>query len=190
MEALFHFIFELIKISILGCIYATLTLISFKIIGRYKPDSWFDRVSNKKLRLWFFSGLIISVGLFFFLFTYFGDHGLGDSARVPIGHRRAIQEVNGTQAYIQDEGPVNMIEIDKFIVTDDYVYGLTGEENKNYDGQYFVYDLVNNKVKTFEQEKEFNNYLTTTSLDTKADYKDFSYYYSRHWDGWRFWLLA
>jgi hypothetical protein len=33
MEVLFHFIFELIKISILGCIYATLTLLTFKIIG-------------------------------------------------------------------------------------------------------------------------------------------------------------
>ena len=76
---LFHFIFELIKISILGCIYASLTLVAFKIIGRYKPDSWFAKASRKKLRLWFLSGLIISVGLFGFMFTYWGDHGLGDS---------------------------------------------------------------------------------------------------------------
>ena len=190
MLALFHLVFELIKISILGCIYATLILITFKIIGRYKSNSWFDRVSNKKLRLWFCSGLIISFGLFFFMFTYYGDHGLGDSARVPIGHGRAIQEVDGTQAYIQDEGPVSMIEIDKFIVTDDYVYGLTSEENGNYEGRYFVYDLVNNEVKTFQLEKEFNNYLMTINLDTRAEYKDFSYYYIRHWDGWRFWFLA
>lgn len=124
------------------------------------------------------------------MFTYFGDHGLGDSARVPIGHWRAIQEANGIQAYIQDEGPVKYIEIDKFIVTDDYVYGFASDANENYEGGYFVYDLVNNKVNTFEREKEFINYLTRTNLDTKPDYKNFSYYYNRHWNCWRLWLLA
>jgi len=84
--ALFQFIFVLIKISILGCIYATLALVTFKIIGQYKPDSWFYKVSRKKLRLWFLSGLIISVGLFGFMFTYWGDRGLGDWARIPLGH--------------------------------------------------------------------------------------------------------
>lgn len=189
MEVLFHFIFELVKISILGCIYATLTLVTFKIIGRNKPESWFDRASRKKLRLWFLSGLIISAGLFLFMFTYVGDHGLGDGSRVPVGHWRAIQEINGTQAYIQDEGPVSMLEIDKFIVTDDYVYGLTGDANENYEGEYFVYDLINNNVKTFEQEKEFNEYLRSKNLEIKPDYKDFSYYYGQHWNGWRFFLL-
>jgi hypothetical protein len=189
MEVLFHFIFELIKISILGCIYATLTIVTFKIIGHYKPDSWFDRVSKKKLRLWFLSGLFISIGLFFFMFTYFGDHGLGDSARVPVGHWRAIQEVNGTQAYIQDEGPVRMIEIDKFVITDDFVYGLTGDANENYDGKFFVYDLANNIVKTFEQEKDYTDFLIKINLDTRPEYKDFSYYYRKYWGGWRFWFL-
>jgi len=47
MEALFHGIFELIKISILGCIYATLTLMTFVAIGHFKPGSWFDRVAKK-----------------------------------------------------------------------------------------------------------------------------------------------
>jgi hypothetical protein len=189
MEALFHLIFELIKISILGCIYATLTLLAFKLIGHYKPDSWFDRVSKKKLRLWFLSGLTISVGLFFFMFTYFGNHGLGDSARVPIGHWRAIQEVNGTQAYIQDEGPVSMIEIDKFIVSDDFVYGLTSNANENYDGNFFVYDLVNNTVKRFEKENDYIAFLKTKNLDTRPEYKDFNYYYGKYWHGWRFWAL-
>lgn len=188
MEALFHGIFELIKISILGCIYATTTLLIFKLIGRYKPNSWFDRASRKKLRLWFLSGLLISFGLFFFMFTYLGNHGLGDNARVPVGHWRAIHEVNGT-AYIQDEGPISMLTMNKFIVTDDFIYGQVGEINANYKGEYFAYDLVNNEVKTFEKEKDYLDFLITKNLDTKPDYKDFSYYYSRHWNGWRFWLL-
>ncbi len=189
MVTIFHLVFELIKISILSCIYAFLVLIAFKIIARYRTNSWFDRVSKRKFRLWFLSGLFISIGLFFFMFSYYGDHGLGDDARVPIGHWRAIQEVDARQAYIQDEGPINLIEIDKFIITDKYVYGLTGGENENYEGGYFVYDLVNNKVKTFMQEKEFIYYLAANKLETRPTYKNFNYYYKEYWDDWKFWVL-
>jgi O-antigen/teichoic acid export membrane protein len=100
MEGFFHLIFELIKISISGCAYATLTLLIFKIIGHYKPDSWFDSVSKKKLRFWFLSGHVISVGLFFFMFTYYGNHGLGDNARVPVGHFKVVR--HGGSTYIQN----------------------------------------------------------------------------------------
>lgn len=189
MEAISHFIFELIKISILGCIYATFILLTFKVIGQNKPKNWFNQVSKKKLRLWFLSGFSISLALFVFMFSYWGDHGLGDSARIPIGYWRAIQETNGTQAYIQDNG-ISALGIDKFIIADDYVYGLTDDTNENYEGKYFVYDLANNKVKTFLQENEFNNFLTAHHLDIKLEFKDFSYYYKKYWNGWRFWLLA
>lgn len=187
MEVLSHFIFELIKISILGSIYAVLTLGSFKIIAHHNPASWFERVSKKKLQLWFTSGLIISIILFFFMFTHYGDHGLGDSARIPLRHKREIQQSNGIQAYVQDKG-IKALAINKFIIADNYVYGLT-DANENYDGKYFVYDLANNTVRTFEQEIGYLNFLTVKDLDTRPDYKDFSHYYKQHWNGWRFWTL-
>jgi hypothetical protein len=189
MTAIYHLVFELIKISILSCVYALLTLIIFKSIARYRPKGWFDGVSRKKLRLWFFSWVCISIALFCFMFSYYGNHGFGDDARVPIGHWRAIQEVDSRQAYIQDEGPVGMIEIDKFVVTDNYVYGMASDENENYKGKYFVYDLIENKVKTFIQEKDFTDYLVKNNLDTKPTYKDFNYYYNRYWTDLKFWLL-
>ena len=110
MEFIIDFIGTFIKIAILSSIYALLTLLTFKLIGRFRPNSWLDKVSEKKLRLWILSGLFFSLGLLFFLFSYYGDHGLGDSARVPVGHGRAIQEMDGTQTYIQDEGLVSMLE--------------------------------------------------------------------------------
>lgn len=186
--ALFHLIFELIKISILSCIYASLILLIFKIIANYKPNSWCDRISKKKLKFWFSIGLYISIFLFFFMFSHFGDHGLGDSARIPIGHSKAIQEVDGVQAYIQDEGPISMIEIEQFKITDDFVYGYISEENGNYEGSYFIYDLVNNSIKTFSKESDYINSLKTKNLDNN-DYKDFSKYYDQYWKGWRLWLL-
>lgn len=189
MEVLIHLVIELAKISILGCIYATLILIIIKIIANNKPNSWFGRLSRKKLRLWCLSGLFISGGLFFFMFTHFGDHGLGDSARIPVGHWRAIQEVNGTQAYLQDDD-ISALEIESFIITDDYVYGLAINSNENYEGRYFVYDLINNNVKTFTEKRDFANFLVEHNLDSQPNYKDFSYYYKEHWNGWRLWLLA
>ena len=187
--ALFHLVFELIKISILGSIYASLILIVFRIIANYKPNSWFAKVSKKKFRLWLSSGFCISIFLFFFMFSHFGDHGLGDSARIPIAHGKAIQEVDGMQAYIQDEGPISMIEIDRFKITDDFVYGFISRGNENYDGSYFVYDLATNSVKTFEEESDYINFLKAKNLDENTEYKDFGYYYVHYWNGWRFWLL-
>lgn len=187
--ALIHLIFELIKISILSSIYASLLLLIFKIIANYKPNSWFDKISKKKLKLWLSSGFYIFTLLFFFMFSHFGDHGLGDSARIPIGHGKAIQEVDGIQAYIQDEGPISMIEIDRFKITDDFVYGFISNGNENYEGSYFVYDLMNNSIKTFEEESDYLNLLKTKKLDGNTEYKDFGYYYGQYWNGWRFWLL-
>lgn len=59
MEVLVHFIFELVKISILTCIYGSFILLIFTLIGRKCPKSWFSRVAKKKLRLWFLSSITI-----------------------------------------------------------------------------------------------------------------------------------
>lgn len=185
--ALFHLLFTLIKIAILACLYATLTLVAFRIIGHDKPQSWFYRVSRRKWRLWFRSGFFISVGLFVFMCTHFGNHGFGDSARVPVGHGRAIQEIDGVRAYIQEQD-IAMLQVDRFAVTDDYVYGLTGDFNENYEGNFFVYDLDNNTVRTFSDQK-YLSFLKAKGLETNPEYKDFRYYYRQYWGGWRFWLL-
>ena len=123
------------------------------------------------------------------MFSYYGDHGLGDDARIPISNRRAIQQMDARQAYIQGEGPIPMLTLDKFIVTDNYVYGLSGEEEDNYDGNYFVYDLQLNSVKTFQDQSVYLAYLKKLALNNDTNYKDFNYYYIKYWDGFQFWLL-
>lgn len=190
MEALFHLVFELIKISILGSVYAIMTFLIFKMISKFKPDSWFERVTKKKLKFWFLSSFIISVSLFAFMFTHYGDHGLGDSARIPIGHCRSIQEINGNQAYIQDlEAGISAYDIDKFIITNDFVYGNLGSQLRESDGEYFLYDLEQNKLITFQSAERFHSVLSENELPPDVAYEDFHYYYHQHWSGWRLWLL-
>ncbi len=189
MEVAIGFVFELIKIFILSCIYASLVLLTLKIIGSYTHGSWCYRVSRNKLQLWLSSGFLISIGLFIFMFTFYGDHGLGDSARIPVGHWREILETNGSLAYIQKEGRGSMLVIDKFLIADDYVYGLTSDVNEHYNGKYFIYDLANNNIKTFEEINGYLNSLIAKNLNETAEYKNFDYHYRQYWHGWRFWIL-
>lgn len=176
------------KISILASIYAALVVWACKIIGKFQPGSWFYRASRKRLKLWFYSGTFIALALLIFMFTYWGDHGLGDSARIPVGHSCAVEQTNGMLAYLQ-HSHMPALEIDKFTITDDYLYG-TMNRNENYEGGYFIYDLVNNKVETFIQESEFLTSLVSHNLNPEIELKDFNYHYHEYWNGWRFWFLA
>lgn len=192
MEALFHFIFELIKISILGCIYATLTLLTFKLIGRYKPDSWFARVSKKKLRLWFLSGLILSVGLFFYMFTYYGDHGLGDGPKIPIGHGIVVDNTNWNEyGYIKGIKTSDKIDIEmtKFIVVDNKLIGNLDSWFYDFQNSYFIYDLKTKEMNEFKTKAEFDTFTKENKLPTSDGLLTFEDNYRKHWGGWRFWLL-
>jgi hypothetical protein len=152
--------FELIKIVILACLYAGLLLFFFRKISSKKPQSLFDTISKRRFRFWIVSVFSITLVLFFFMLSYWGDHGLGDYARIPIGHGRELQEVDGTTAYIQDsKNDVNMISISKFSVTDDNVYGKMDSVNTNYKGNYFLYDLKSNTVSTFQDSGIYKNSL-------------------------------
>jgi hypothetical protein len=192
MEVLFHFIFELIKISILGCIYATLTLLTFKLIGRYKPDSWFARVSKKKLRLWFLSGLILSVGLFFYMFTYYGDHGLGDGPKIPIGHGIVVDNTNWNEyGYIKGIKTSDKIDIEmtKFIVVDNKLIGNLDSWFYDFQNSYFIYDLKTKEMNEFKTKAEFDTFTKENKLPTSDGLLTFEDNYRKHWGGWRFWLL-
>lgn len=192
MEVLFHFIFELIKISILGSIYATLTLLTFELIGRYKQDSWFDRVSQKKLRFWFLSGLVISVGLFFYMFTYSGDHGLGDSPKIPIGHGIVVENTNWTEyGYLKGIKTSDKIDIEmtKFIVVDNMLIGNLDSWFYGFENSYFVYNLKNKEIQEFKTKAEFDTFVKENNLPTSEELLTFEENYRKHWSGWRFWLL-
>lgn len=192
MEALFHGIFELIKISILSCIYATLTLLAFIAMGHFRPYSWFDRASKDKWRIWVNSGLVIWVGLFFFMFTYWGNHGLGDSARIPIGQGIAVKNINWTEyAYIEDIKTCDKIRIEmtKFIVIEEKLIGNLESWFYSFKSSYFAYDMDKKELKEFYSLKEYNDFASKNDLPLANELRTFKQNYSDHWHGWRFWLL-
>ncbi len=177
MEVLFHFIFELVKISILSCIYATLTLVTFKIIGHYKPDSWFDRVLKKKLQLWFLTGFFISVGLFFFMFTYFGDHGLGDSARVPVGHFKVVQQINGSDTYLQNSKG-DQLGITNFTFDSENLYAETQRDFNGEAVDYVIWDLKSDEWSYCKTKDDYIKFAKQNGYPLPDKFEDFWKFYS------------
>jgi len=186
LEVFNHFFFELFKISFLSCFYAILALLIFKIIGHFNRNSWFGRVSRKKLRLWFICILFNFIGLFIYMFTPWGYHGIGESYSIPIGHFKTVQWNEG--AYIR----INNTDIDviNFFYDSDNFYATLVQPENYYPQYYFmIYDLDNDNVKYYKTKED---YLIATKLynyPTPDKFKDFMTYYRQYWNGWRFWLL-
>ena len=67
-----------------------ISLVFFKIIGSYCPDSWFAKVTKNKTEYWFKSGCVIAVFIVFFSFTYWGDNGAFNTNRLPLGYGKAL----------------------------------------------------------------------------------------------------
>ena len=182
MEALIHLVLELIKTAILGSLYATLALWIFRAVGRRKPGGWCDRVSKRKFGFWLLGGFVISIGLLAYLFTC-GDHGLGESARVPVGHSKAALQLDGRIGWIEtSEGQVN---IGDFAVEKGKLFAETGNKR----GDYVVWNLRTDELTFYETEHDYLAAAAENNYPTPERFEWFAAHYRRHWGGWRFWLL-
>jgi hypothetical protein len=185
---LIHFIFELIKISILSIVYAILILYIFKAIARHNPKSWFGRIIEKRLIVFFTSMFIISIALFNYLFTYEGNHGLGDSARIPIGCSKEVNNIDGSTTYIRNSKGKELW-IGRFTYDEDYLYAETvGGENSLVDG-YVVWNLKTDSLTNFNDFPEYARSVDQNNYPSPEKFEEFSEMYSQYWHGWRFWLL-
>ena len=104
MEVLFHFILELFKIAILASLYAGLFVLISGFIANKKPNSLFSNFYKHKLRTYLISGALFSISLFTFLFSYWGNHGLGDTSIIPLGHGKTVQQIDGNWCFINAKG--------------------------------------------------------------------------------------
>lgn len=192
MEALFHLIFELVKIFILSCVYARLVLSVFELIATFKPGSWIDRVSKKKIRFLFLSGSIIYISLFIFMFTYWGNHGFGDSAKIPIGYGIVVKNINwdgyGCLEGLETSDNFS-IQMTKFLVVDNKLIGNLDSWFYSYQNAYFVYEMKPKKIREFGTQGEFDEYALANNLPTSEKLLTFEQNYRNRWSGWRFWLL-
>jgi len=126
------------------------------------------------------------------MLSYWGDHGLGDWSRIPLGHGKQVAQIDGTRAFIQNTNyeKGNGISIEKFQITNNFLCGKTQENYSKYPGDYFVFDLKNNDVIFFKDHSKYEIYSEINNLPLTNKFKDFNCHYKKYWHGWRFWLLA
>ena len=186
------FIASLIKIVILSSIYALVILLIFRLISKLKPYSWFDKVSYRRLRFWIITVFCFSVGLLFFLFTYWGFHGFGDGPRIPIGDSVIVDNTNWDEyGYIDfaETKDSMKIEMTKFKVVNHKLIGNLKSSFYDYKNAFFICDLKTKKLTEFNMQTDYEDYAGKHQLPFSKELKTFEENYSDYWDGWRFWLL-
>lgn len=192
MEVLFHFIFQLIKIGILASVYSFILIGILLIVGKFKPNEFLKRVKSEKKKYWFSFGFLISIGLFIFSFTYWGNHGLGDGPKIPIGHWVTIENTNWTEyGYLKGQKTKDGIDIEttQFKVANDKLCGNLKSWFYEFENSYFVLDLKTDKITEFKTESAFNEYAENNKLPKSNELLSFEQNYRNHWSGIRFLLL-
>ena len=125
-----HFIFELLKISMLSTVYGTIVFFIIRIIKGSQIKS--------TRQLWKKCFSTIYLILFVFMFTYWGDHGLGDDSNIPISHYKSVYQSDET-AYIENKKGAQ-VEIGKFSYNNKYLYAEIAD-TAEIKGDYLVWDL-------------------------------------------------
>ncbi|QHI39102.1 hypothetical protein IMCC3317_45030 [Kordia antarctica] len=192
MEVLIHFIFQLIKIGILASIYAFIFIIILLIIRKLKPTKFLERVKTQKIKSWFISGFLISIGLFVYAFSYWGNHGLGDGPMIPIGHWKTVENTNWNEyGYLKGHKTSDRINIEttRFKVTNDKLCGNLESWFYDFENSYFVLDLKTDKITEFKTVTEYDEYAGKNKLPKSHEFLSFEQNYRNHWGGIRFLLL-
>jgi len=189
MEALGLLIFEIVKISILSGIYSALILLFLIVVTSYMINNLSKWLNKYKIPLWCSIGVIISVRLFMYMFSYNGDHGLGDSAIIPIGNYKVVNQIDGVSTYIQNKTG-NQVDIQNFTFDKNNLYGKVKKEiNDTTMGDFIVWNLNTDRWKYFNSNVEYLNAAKINGYPQLNKFNDFDYYYGNYWRGWRFWLL-
>ena len=176
MEAMGHFLFELIKIAVLSSIYAAVFLFCRSIFLKHnKENADFTKAKFKRVHIIIYSLLLV------FSFTYYGNHGLGDSYNIPLGHWESMS-AGDLYAYFTPSGTSNQISVSRYEVRGNNLCASV-------DSGYMIYNLNTKKMIKFDTEPQYNAYALSHELPDSNEFLDFFKQYNVYWNGWRFWIL-
>ena len=174
MEVAIGFLFELVKISVQSALYSYVILLLF--------GAFFSK--KIKPKPWLLLTVLIVICMFSYMNTHWGEHGLGDSKRIPLPNNKEISQMNGNYAYIAI-GEYQTLPIDEFAIKDNYLIGLTGNDAIEKHPPFFSWNIENNQVIFYDTK----NALDSISEFKNVEFKSFHKHYSEYWGGWRFWVL-
>ncbi|HTI60125.1 hypothetical protein [Mucilaginibacter sp.] len=174
MFTLFHFGFEIFKIAIQAAVYA-LTILTLKFVLT-------EIIKNDSLRLIKFKPVYLSVSalMLVFSFTYYGDHGLGDEANIPLGHWKSMNSTDGNPYFALK--PDSEVNVDSFLVRNEHLCFVS-------DNNYYDYHLISGEWNKHNSKQEYETYASVHHLPQVSEFKTFYQRYAVYWNGWRFWFL-
>lgn len=183
MAAGFHFIFELLKTGILSSIYSLIILLLAIVIEKLIRVDYITNLLKSKFKFWETLFKIIYVLLFIFMFTYWGDHGLGDDSYLPVGHFGVVYQ-SDEYDYLEDQHGTQM-NIHNFTYDANNLYAEAGKNMfGKVAGDYLVWELKNNAWKFYTKDQYLNSKYPLPNT-----FLSFNDQYNKYWNGWRFWLL-
>lgn len=123
------------------------------------------------------------------MFTPYGYHGLGDSARIPISFTKEISNINWTKyAQLDNIKSIedNDIYLTRFKIVNNTLCGNLDSDFFSYQNDYFVYDIDSEKLEEFQTETDYNKFAESKKLPKSHELKSFEENYNEYWSGWRF----
>ncbi|MGH1337722.1 MAG: hypothetical protein ACRBFS_16500 [Aureispira sp.] len=175
----------LIKISILSIAYTGIVTLAISCINVLEKWTFLQKLIDQKDAMVWILRVSLFIVLFFFSFSYWGNHGMGDSARVPIGYGQAMNNIDGQWTYfhLNENREQPMIRVEKFAVQEHQLSILQE------DGQYLVIHLQTLERNSYSNRATYNRFADNNNLANSSAFKDFSTHYQAYWKGWRFYLL-
>jgi energy-coupling factor transporter transmembrane protein EcfT len=193
MEAAGHLVFMLIKIAIQASVYALLIIAAISFLAKFLPTAYLKNVVRNKRSSWLGLGFILSTLLLIYSFTYWGNHGLGDSARVPVGYGYAVDNINwqwsSLKGFQNDNG--GYLSVSHFLTSRNTFCGKFDKDHffYDYENAYFVLDMRSEELQEFATKEAYNKYAIKNNLPLTEELRTFEENYRHYFGGWRFWLL-
>lgn len=176
MTVLFHFLFVIVKSYVLALIYTPIVWLLWVLIlksrKKYTGFKW-----SKVLKVYIVVGLLLIA----FSFTYYGDHGFGDSPHIPLGHGETMVGDNQFASFTP-KGKSEKIHVKAFALKGDNL-------SMAIDSGYKVYNLKTKGVVNFSEGQMYDAFAFSYGLPLSLQLRGFRPQYDEYWSGWRFWLL-
>ena len=187
MFLIVHLIFKLIKIALLSLLYTSILSLVIKYLHKKTGNTFLGKWEGKHPFSWIVTCLPIGIGLYLYSLSYWGNHGIGDVERIPIGHRHALQRIDGGFPYFTEKiSGITQQTIREFALADDIICAEKGRNDK---GKYLVFHLEKSSLKEFENLQEYQEYASQYDLPDASVFTDFRSHYHDYWSLWRMLLL-
>ena len=178
MSFVIQFIILLFKIALLASFYATIGWFWIFFLSKLYPEWRITKLMKRKVLLWFSLGILWSVLLFCYSFSYWGYAGLGSRKRIPVGYGK---EMIQTELMIDEESP----ECSKWQQHERYIFGVLRTFESEDPAIYIIWDLKSDAIKEFKSAKDYEKNAISLGVLKPYAFKGFQEHYANYWWGWK-----